>query len=258
MSYKKYYEKKLFAIAMFFLVIGGISIGLNAFFKKDILRSVLGKNAFLLNILFLTIGISALSIGFQRDTYLPFLGPSVFPCSLLQPQVPKDANFELNITVRPGAKVLYWAAEPANKDLEHINNWKKAYLDYKNAGVAIADDKGKVTLKVRKPQTYTVPLMGELHPHIHFRECSKNGWMGSVRTIATDGKEYFENAVSAQESPEPITYAWKNPDIIVPKDAMRLMNEYAAKTANQSQMVQSGALDEFHSSWSSSFATAFP
>jgi hypothetical protein len=184
MSCKKtHFEKKLFAIAMFFLVIGGISIGLNVFLKKDILRSVLGKNAFLLNVLFLTIGISALSIGFHRDTYLPFLGVTALPCSLVKEHTPDHADVEVNLHgLHPGSKILYWATEPATQGLSKIKAWQQAYLDFANAGVAIVDAGGHASLRLRKPQPYTVPIKGLLESHVHWRVCAENGLLGPVNT----------------------------------------------------------------------------
>jgi hypothetical protein len=32
-----------------------------------------------------------------------------------------------------------------------------------------------------------------LSPHIHYRVCMNNGFVGPVRTVTLDGKEYFEN-----------------------------------------------------------------
>lgn len=247
MEEHSYIRKKLFATAILLLVIGGLNLAAVTLFKMDFINELLGKGAFLTNLLFLSMGVAALAIGFYRDSYLPFLGPTIMPCALLNPQTPKDADFEVQVTIRPGVKVLYWAAEPANTDLHHTENWRQAYSDYKNAGVAVADGEGVVTLKVRKPQPYSVPIKGVLEPHIHYRVCEERGWVGAVKTVTLDQKEYFENIVSEQESPEPIVNPPPAPELPLPKSAMEKINSIAATTAKNSLMVETGAPDEFKS-----------
>jgi len=185
-------QHKLYAFAMLLLVIGGLNWGYVAFTGKDFVSYALGKGA-LTNAIFLVVGLAALCIAFYRDTYLPFLGGSLMPCSILKEMAPEGADTEVRVFVEPGMKVMYWAAEPANKDLKKIQDWRHAYLSYRNAGVAIADGDGYASLKVRKPQGYLVPFKGELQPHIHYRVCHGEGMMGRVTTVTLDGKEYFAN-----------------------------------------------------------------
>lgn len=238
-----YLKKKLHALAILLLVVGGFNCGLLAFTGKDVVSTIFGKGSIVANGIFMAIAVAALSIAFYRDSYLPFLGPSVMPCSLLKEQVPENADFDARVHVKPGAKVLYWASESANKDLESINTWKKAYLGFRNAGVAIADDAGYVTLKVRKPQGYTVPMKGELSPHIHYRQCSDNGFIGRVETVTLDGKEYFENVVSRQEDHAEVQEE-SEIQYVNPSTALAEVNEVADMTARNSLMSQDGALDE--------------
>ena len=241
MDSAQYYKKKAFAIAVLLLVVGGLNLGYMTVFKVDLIKYVFGKNAIVTNIIFLFIGLAALGIGFYRDTYLPFLGPTVFPCAVLNAQVPENADFTIQVSVEPGVKVVYWAAEPANKDLQFVTNWRNAYLDYKNAGVAVADAMGKATLKVRKPQPYTVPMKGELTPHIHYRICNGSGWIGHVRTVTFDGKEYFENVQSEEPMIETYVTVANDSDA---DDSMNTINSVIANTAKQSRMAESGAVDE--------------
>ena len=86
--------------------------------------------------------------------------------------------------LKPGAKVIFWAAEPATEGLGKINDWQHAYLELANAGVTTVTSDGKATLRVRKPQPYTVPMMGRLESHIHWRSCQDGGMMGPVQTTA--------------------------------------------------------------------------
>ena len=164
------------------VIIGAVNWGLYGAFKLDLVAKFLGKGL-LARGLYILIGIAALSLMFHRDTYLPFLGETVMPCAALVDRVPPGATRELRVTVTPGSKVLFWAAEPASEHLKHVNNWKAAYADYQNAGISTADANGSVLLKVRDPQTYTVPVKGRLESHIHYRVCGDGGFLGNVKTV---------------------------------------------------------------------------
>jgi protocatechuate 3,4-dioxygenase beta subunit len=144
------------------------------------------------------------------------------------------------VRVRPGAKVVFWAAEPANEDLMNVNDYRAAYLEYRNAGVATADADGNATLKVRTPQGYTVPMKGQLPPHIHYRECAERGMMKPIVTVTLDGKEYFTNPVEREESPETIKDA-SDFAYVQPSTALEEINRTARKTAADSLMPESGA-----------------
>jgi len=104
----------------------------------------------------------------------------------------------VTITTVPGAKVLYWAAEPNPTQGKDVPNWDEAYSEFENSGVSIADGAGKAILRFRgPPQIYQVPIMGKLEPHVHFRICNKHGVMGSVQTknVKTGGIEEFKNLI---------------------------------------------------------------
>ena len=187
---------KVHMLAILLLVIGGVNWGLIGAFKVDLVAKLLGKGV-VARTVFILVGLAALSVAFNRDTYLPFLGKTLVPCSVLTDRAPPGATREVKVTVNPGAKVLFWAAEPAAEHLKHINDWQKAYTDYENAGVSTADANGNAVLKVRDPQAYNVPVKGRLEPHVHFRECGHGGWLGRVRTVfLSDGHvEGFQGTV---------------------------------------------------------------
>ena len=161
-------------LAVALLVVGGL-LGLWCWRK----RSLWG------NVLAVFIALAAIWVGSQRDSYLPFLGESVVPCSVLQDKTPEHADLEVTVDhLKPGAKVIFWAAEPATEGLAKINDWRRAYLDLANAGVATVAADGSATLRIRKPQPYTVPLMGRLESHVHWRSCQDGGFLGPVQTTA--------------------------------------------------------------------------
>ncbi len=176
-----YVKKLLFKVAMVLLIIGGLNWLLFGLFDVNLVSGIFGKS-FLATLIYVLVGVSALVIMFDRDTYLPFLGPMVAPCSVLENRDPPGATREVKVTVEPNVKIIYWAAEPASNKLEKINSWKQAYLDYQNAGVATSNGDGVAILKIREPQSYRVPFKGELAPHVHYRVCGEAGWMGRINT----------------------------------------------------------------------------
>ena len=174
-----YVRKLFFKIALIFLIVGGLNCLLIGLFDINTF-SIFGKSFSALICVF--IGISALAIMFDRDTYLPFLGPMVAPCSVLENREPPGATREVKVVVEPNVKIIYWAAEPASEKLEKINSWKKAYLDYQNAGVATSNGEGVAVFKIRDPQSYKVPFKGQIAQHVHYRVCGEAGWMGKINT----------------------------------------------------------------------------
>lgn len=189
-----YVKKLMFQIAITLLIIGGLNWLLVGLFEFDVVASLFGDGV-VSTMVYVAVGIAALSIMVDRDTYLPFLGPMVAPCSVLKDQSPSGANKIIKVTVSPYTKVLYWAAEPSNEGMKSLSTWKEAYLEYGNAGVATSDGQGVAILQVRDPQPYKVPFKGLLPPHVHYRACGEAGWMGRIQTayVSPSSPEGFED-----------------------------------------------------------------
>lgn len=180
-SLAQYAHKLIQKFAMVFVIVGAINWGMIGGAKVNLVERFLGKGSGAARIVYVLVGISALLLAFNRDTYLPFLGESVFPCSVLSDQTPPGATRSVTVQAEPGAKIVYWASEPA--DGSSVPTWQGAYRGYLNAGVATADASGKAVLKVREPQPYTVPLKGKLDAHVHFRICGPTGFVGRIKTV---------------------------------------------------------------------------
>jgi uncharacterized membrane protein YuzA (DUF378 family) len=183
-----YLQKMLFKVAMVLVIIGSLNwlavgaVGVNP------VEKVLGKTSVWTRVIYVAVGLAAVSIMFSRDTYLPFLGETVMPCSALPDQIPDNADMQVEVKVAPGAKVLYWAAEPFTEKLKELKDWRGAYLKYMNVGVVEANADGVAVLYIRNPQPYKVPFKGRLEPHVHYRVCGNNGMMSSIKTVfLTDG-----------------------------------------------------------------------
>ena len=171
-----------FKIAIILVIVGALNWLLVGLFQFNLVQALLGKGA-LARSIYILVGVAAVSIMLDRDTYLPFLGPTVLPCASVPDRTPPGASKMMTISAPPGSKVLYWAAEPEMETLKEVQSWKEAYGAYENAGVTTADSNGQAILKVRAPQGYVVPFKGRLAPHIHFRICESSGMLGRVKTI---------------------------------------------------------------------------
>lgn len=169
-------------VALVLLIAGALNWLFIGFFNTNLLQSVFGANTFT-RTLYVLVGFAAVFLMFRRDFYLPFLGETVFPCAALENRKPSGADVSVSVQTHPFAKVIYWAAEPTTEELQHMQDWKKAYSAYENVGITTAYESGVATLTVRKPQPYTVPFRGRLEPHIHYRICEEGGMMGPVRTV---------------------------------------------------------------------------
>lgn len=186
---KLFASKMAFKIAMVVLIIGALNwltVGILGF---NAVERLFGRGSLASRAVYILVGICALAVMFNRDTYLPFLGETVLPATLLPERLPENADTQIEVSAPPGAKVLYWAAEPATDGLTKLNDWRHAYLKYMNAGVVRANESGVATLFVRNPQPYVVPWKGRLEPHIHFRICEPNGMMSRIKTVfLADGR----------------------------------------------------------------------
>ena len=193
-------KKWLHFFAAIVIVVTSLILSFNAFSKN----LSAGKN-----LLYIVVGVCALYLAFDRATFLPFLGTTVSPCSVLKETVPENADYVTKVVVQgPGKKVLFWAAEPTNEHLSELNDWRKAYLGFENAGVAIIGNDNMVTFRVRKPQPYTVPVAGRLEAHIHYRVCWGNGQMGPIQTVFLDEPKVLEKKKEEEffvspDTPEP-------------------------------------------------------
>lgn len=192
-----YVSKWIYYFAMVFIIVGASNVAVMGLFRTNVIRYVFG-DGFLSNLLYILIGSSALYLMFHRNTYLPFLGPTVVPCTVLENREPPGATKEIQVAVEPNKKVIYWAAEPRPEIQKDLQTWNKAYGSYENTGVAISNANGIAVLKVREPQAYRVPMHGRIESHVHYRVCGEPGWMGEIKTIPIGEPEPFNDI----ETPE--------------------------------------------------------
>lgn len=170
-------------LALILVVVGGLNWGLYGMTQYNAVQT-LGQytHPVVSMVVYVLVGLAALWLVFKRDTYLPFLGPTVMPCPVLMERVPANANTTVEIKVKPNSNVVFWASESQGRDANKvINNPQEAYDTYSNSGVARSNAKGIATLRVRKPVRYQAGMQ-TLPLHIHYRLC-ENGIMGRIETI---------------------------------------------------------------------------
>jgi uncharacterized membrane protein YuzA (DUF378 family) len=158
-------ELFILIFARLLLIIGGLNYFFIASINVNIFQYI--TNKFILQLVFLLIGISALWFAFNRDYYLPFLGPSVIP-------IGSNKTFEKTTQIQltnlpPNTTVMVWGAQESD---EIINNPYDAYGDYSNTVIAKTDFTGKVTVLLPCPAEYYVNKFGfnkKLKRHVHYR-----------------------------------------------------------------------------------------
>ena len=173
--------------AMILLVIGALNWLFIGVARFNFVEFIFGNNI-VARVIYIIVGLAAVFMMFNRDFYLPFLGKTALPCSAFSDRIPPGATRTIKLSLAPGTKVVYWAAEPAMDEMKDVRDWKGAYARFENAGVATAGEDGIVYLKIREPQAYSVPMFGglmkkKLEPHLHYRVCDGNGLLSRVETI---------------------------------------------------------------------------
>lgn len=123
--------------------------------------------------------VGAVYVGSNRDFYLPFLGPTVIPTSLLKVGTPTDSTVSISVDVPANAThVMYWAATPSAMPMDSPMS---AYRGYNNAGIVEVAG-GRATMRIACPGTYKVGWGRLLPRHLHYRMIFENGATSSVKT----------------------------------------------------------------------------
>ena len=108
-------QKLLFKVAMVLLIVGGLNWLSVAIFDCNLVSAVFGDGV-ISKVIYILVGLSALGVMLDRDTYLPFLGPMVAPCTVLENREPPGATKEIKVIVE-NAHTKALAILHANRDL---------------------------------------------------------------------------------------------------------------------------------------------
>jgi hypothetical protein len=179
----KYYMYKIRMLILIVVLFGSINsafyhLGYNTL---NLLNNLIIKN-FNYNINLnknfnLFVGICAIAVALNTTTWLPFLGESVLPSSIV-PLSTITGDTKIKVKVSPNTKVAYWSALPNKKHYV-----RDAYDKYQNSGVVLSDNNGYAILTFNKGVGYKVPGGTFVEPHVHYRELHEDwAMMGPVRT----------------------------------------------------------------------------
>ena len=150
------------------LVIGSFNYLTSSTINVNIFRKIT-ENHYVLRFIGLLIGLAGLYFAFNRDFYLPFLGPTVIPATLAVKRVDNLTNVQLK-NLPPNTKVIYWAAKSTN---DVIGDPITAYKDYTNSGMAISSSNGDLTIQIECPSKYKISKFNiftkTLPKHVHYR-----------------------------------------------------------------------------------------
>lgn len=186
-SFKKYYWKTKVRMALIALVIiGGLNWGAEALgfnlvkLLKEFINKSFNSDFPIDKIIYIIVAVAAILVAMERETWLPFLGTSVFPESLIPVKTPEKTDKTIKIKTKPNAKIAYWGALPKGNNPDVIT----AYGDFSNSGVVIADADGNAELPILSGSSYTVPSGRTISRHIHYRILGlPYGMMSKIKTI---------------------------------------------------------------------------
>ena len=94
---------KMFAIAL--VMVGSLNWGLVGLFDFNAVQAIGAvTHVAITKLIYLLVALSAIFLAFRRDTYLPFLGKTAFPCGSLAEKIPDKADTTVQVqNVKPGS-----------------------------------------------------------------------------------------------------------------------------------------------------------
>ena len=166
-------------ILVSFVIIGAInwgfySVGYNV---VSLITRTIGVKS-LESVIYILIAVSAVILALDRSLWLPFLGDSVLPSSLV-PLKTHYGNMTVKVHVKPNTKVAYWAANPGNNPRIAVES---AYGHYDNSGVVKSDPNGVAILRFNRGTSYVVPSGKQISSHVHYREIT-DPMMGPIKSV---------------------------------------------------------------------------
>lgn len=154
---------------------------ISAFFHYIFLQSKVKNRHVFVKIMFGLLGVFGIFKLTDRDFFLPFLGDTVFPQSLIEDKTVYNYDMTVQLSnLPPFTKVIYWASMPSKTDTLQLP-WT-AYQKYKNSGATTTNKNGVAFLKIKTPQPYKTPFGRVLQPHVHYRYFLTNGMLSKVYT----------------------------------------------------------------------------
>ena len=133
-------------------------------------------------IIYIIIGCAAIILAVNRTTWLPFLGKSVLPSTLVPLKQATSYNKIITVKTKPNSKIAYWASSVTLSDGK-IPDVDTAYDDYSNSGVVMSDENGMAYLPIMEGGKYKVPYNRVIDRHVHYRIIGlEHGMIGKIHT----------------------------------------------------------------------------
>ena len=167
------------------VIVGAINWGLTVFdfnlveYLSKFINDTLNSNYPIDKVIYVLVALAGIKL-LRRDVFLPFLGKTVIPPTVVPMKENKYKKDKVIIKVQPNSKVMYWAAKKMKTEKEDV--WD-AYDDYSNSGVTQSDKNGKAVLLLEKGSGYIVPGGKYIKPHVHFRYEVKPGMFSRIETV---------------------------------------------------------------------------
>lgn len=181
------YNLILYMVCAVVAMIGTINWGLIGLLDFNVIKKINQKTVnsqMFENIFYTLIGVCGIYLATQRKYYLPFLGETVLPISVIKEYKQDKYDVEIKVTVpKEALHVIYWAANPANQKAD-VPNALPAYGKFENHGVSPVID-GRAILYINCPQVYKVGRIWSrvLPKHLHYRYVLPSGLLSSIETI---------------------------------------------------------------------------
>mgnify|MGYP001212936853 CR=1 FL=1 len=176
-----FYKNILFLV----VIIGSVNWGLTVFdfnlveYLSKFINNTLNSNYPIDKVIYILIALAGLKL-IKRDIFLPFLGKTVIPTTVVPIKENKYKKDKVTINIQPNSKVMYWAAKKMKTEKEKV--WD-AYDDYSNSGVTQSDNNGKAVLLLEKGSGYIVPGGRYIKPHVHYRYEKRPGMFSRIETV---------------------------------------------------------------------------
>ena len=182
-----HFKIRIVMFLTFLVLVGGLNWGSVGCFNYNFvhvfsnwLNFKFERQCYIEQTTYILVGMATLILIFRRSTWLPFLGQTVVPASLIPISTNLSGNTTIEIDVKPKTKIMYWASKPSSTN--NPVDVRKAYDNYSNSGVVLSDINGKAQLTFNSANGYTIG--GKfIHPHVHYRELNEqDALIGPVKT----------------------------------------------------------------------------
>ena len=114
------------------VIVGAINWGLTVFdfnlveYLSKFINDTLNSNYPIDKVIYVLVALAGIKL-LRRDVFLPFLGKTVVPSSVVPMKENKYNKDKVTIKVQPNSKVMYWAAKKMKTENEKV--WD-AYDDF--------------------------------------------------------------------------------------------------------------------------------